>query len=82
MTNPDLPSAAEYTALGLALRTLREHAGISQLEAAERIGIRNTFVSQIENGHRGMRWHTLLAFLRAYNADLRQLADAIDHANK
>jgi len=30
-----------------------------------RPGIRSTFVSLIERGQRGMRWHTLLAMLRA-----------------
>jgi transcriptional regulator with XRE-family HTH domain len=80
MTNPSLPSAAEYAALGRALRELRRSAGLTQVEAAEIVGIRSTFVSLIERGERGMRWHTLLAMLRAYGADLRGLADALDRA--
>jgi transcriptional regulator with XRE-family HTH domain len=80
MTNPRLPSASEYAALGRALRELRRRAGLTQVQAAEIIGIRSTFVSLIERGERGMRWHTLLAFLRAYGADLRQLAHALDEA--
>jgi transcriptional regulator with XRE-family HTH domain len=80
MTNPSLPSAAEYAALGRALRELRRSAGLTQVEAAEIVGIRSTFVSLIERGERGMRWHTLLAMLRAYGADLRDLADALDRA--
>jgi transcriptional regulator with XRE-family HTH domain len=51
---------------------------MTQVQAAEIVGIRSTFVSLIERGERGMRWHTLLAFLRAYGADLRALADALD----
>jgi XRE family transcriptional regulator, fatty acid utilization regulator len=78
MTNPSLPSAAEYAALGRALRDLRRGAGLTQAEAAELVGIRSTFVSLIERGQRGMRWHTLQAMLRAYGADLRDLADAFD----
>jgi len=78
MTNPSLPSAAEYAALGRALKELRRSAGLTQKQAAEIIGIRSTFVSLIERGQRGMRWHTLLAMLRAYGADLRTLADALD----
>lgn len=78
MVNPELPSAADYAALGRALCALRERAELTQKEAAACIGVKDTFVSQIENGHRGMRWHTLLAFLDAYNADLHDLADAID----
>lgn len=78
MTNPDLPSADDYVALGGALRTLRLAAGLTQEQAATEIDIGSTFVSQIENGHRGMRWHTLLAFLAAYDTDLHVLADTID----
>jgi transcriptional regulator with XRE-family HTH domain len=80
MTNPSLPSAAEYAALGRALRELRRSAGLTQKQAAEIIGIRSTFISLIERGQRGMRWHTLLAMLRAYGADLRALADALERA--
>jgi transcriptional regulator with XRE-family HTH domain len=80
MANPKLPAAEEYAALGRALRELRRSAGLTQQQAAEIIGIRSTFVSLIERGQRGMRWHTLLAMLRAYGADLRALADTLDNA--
>jgi transcriptional regulator with XRE-family HTH domain len=78
MSKPRLPAAEEYVALGRALRQLRSDAGLTQVEAAEIVGIRSTFVSLIERGERGMRWHTLQAFLRAYGADLHQLADELD----
>jgi len=78
MTNPRLPSASEYAALGRALRELRRSAGLTQKQAGEIIGIRSTFVSLVERGERGMRWHTLQAMLRAYGADLHALADAIE----
>lgn len=78
MVNPELPSAGDYAALGRGLCALRERAEMTQKDAAAQIGVRDTFVSQIENGHRGMRWHTLLAFLAAYDADLHDLADAIE----
>jgi transcriptional regulator with XRE-family HTH domain len=79
--NPDLPSAHDYALLGLALRSLRNRAGLKQAQAADKIGVRDAFLSQIEHGKRGMRWHTLLAILNTYDADLRQLADAIDEAS-
>ncbi len=81
MTNPSLPSAAEYAALGRALGELRHSAGLTQVQTAELVGIRSTFVSLIERGQRGMRWHTLLAFLRAYHADLHALADTLEREN-
>ena len=77
MTKPRLPAAGEYAALGRALRGLRHEAGLTQVQAAEIVGIRSTFVSLIERGERGMRWHTLLAFLRAYGADLHRLAEVL-----
>jgi transcriptional regulator with XRE-family HTH domain len=78
MSNQRLASADEYAALGRALRQLRRTADLTQVQAAEMVGIRSTFVSLIERGERGMRWHTLLAFLRAYGADLHALADALE----
>lgn len=74
MTNPDLPSAPLYVALGQALRVLRKRAGLTQQEVAEIVGIRSTFVSQIENGARGMRFHTMIAMLDACEADLGALS--------
>jgi len=62
------------------MRGLRKRAGLTQVQVAERIGIRSTFVSQIENGARGMRWHTMLALLDACNADLDDLASAYKRA--
>ncbi|HXD54637.1 MAG TPA: helix-turn-helix transcriptional regulator [Solirubrobacteraceae bacterium] len=82
MTKPRVSAASEYAALGRALRGLRHEAGLTQAQAAEIVGIRSTFVSLIERGERGMRWHTLLAFLRAYGADLHRLADVLGESHK
>jgi transcriptional regulator with XRE-family HTH domain len=78
MSKPRLPAAEEYAALGRALRRLRRASGMTQVQAAELIGTRSTFISLIERGERGMRWHTLQAMLRAYGADLHALADVLD----
>lgn len=67
-----------YRTLGKALRELREQAQLTQEQLAGKVEIGATYVSQVENGHRGIRWHTLLGFLRALDADLRQLGEAID----
>ncbi|MGP0103601.1 MAG: helix-turn-helix domain-containing protein [Solirubrobacteraceae bacterium] len=63
--------------LGRALRALRDRAGLTQEQLASRVEVGATYVSQVENGHRGVRWHTLLHFLSALGVDLHQLADAI-----
>ncbi len=78
MPTSRLPSASEYAALGRALKELRHEAGLTQKQAGEIIGVRLTFISLVERGERGMRWHTLLALLRAYDADLGALAEAIE----
>jgi transcriptional regulator with XRE-family HTH domain len=72
------PDTDAYRILGKALRELREQAGLTQEALAARVEIGATYVSQVENGHRGIRWHTLLAFLRALDVNLGQLGEAID----
>lgn len=72
------PDTDAYRILGKALRELREQAGLTQEALAARVDIGATYVSQVENGHRGIRWHTLLAFLAALDVDLRQLGEAMD----
>jgi hypothetical protein len=49
-------------------------------QLAERFGAHPTFVGRVERGQRGVRWNTAMRFLRALDADLRQLADAFDQA--
>lgn len=75
-----MPEAAtsEYLTLGRALRQLRDQAGLKQADVSARADIGIAYVSQIERGRRGVRWHTLLQILAALDADLHQLADAID----
>jgi transcriptional regulator with XRE-family HTH domain len=70
----DPPHAVEYVKLGRALARLRRKAGLTQVQAGARIGLRPQFVSEVENGRRGMRWHTLTATVRAYGATLADLA--------
>ncbi len=68
----------DQVALGRALRELRDRAGITQGELADRIGIDLTYVSRVERGKRGVRWHTVLRFLRALDASLGDLTAAIE----
>ncbi len=53
-------------------------AGLTQEELSERVGIGVAYLSRLENGHRGARWHTVMRLLRALNATLADLGDAID----
>jgi transcriptional regulator with XRE-family HTH domain len=68
--------------LGRALRVLRDQAGITQEQLATRLRMDATYISRIERGRRGVQWLTVQRFLRALDADLHQLADAIAEAEK
>ena len=74
MTAPD----DDYIALGRALAALRRRAGLTQAEAGDRAGIRNTHVSAVERGERGLSYKTMLALLRGYDVGLRELVDMIE----
>ncbi|MGA9876453.1 MAG: helix-turn-helix transcriptional regulator [Solirubrobacteraceae bacterium] len=63
--------------LGQALQILRERAKLTQDELAARLDIHPTYVSQVERGRRGVRWHTVMRFLDAAEASLHQLANAV-----
>jgi HTH-type transcriptional regulator/antitoxin HipB len=75
----DLPDATrDQRVLGRALRALRNRAGITQEELAARAGTTGTYVSLVENGHRGVRWHTIMRLLRAMGTNARNLGVEID----
>jgi transcriptional regulator with XRE-family HTH domain len=78
MTTPKVQHADDYNHLGCALAQLRQASGLTQLQAGDRIGIRANFVSEVERGNRGMRWHSLLKMLDVYGSDLHDLAAALD----
>jgi transcriptional regulator with XRE-family HTH domain len=55
---------------------------MTQEQVADEMGADATFVSRIERGKRGIRWPTLIRFLRVLEADLHQLADEIDKVER
>jgi len=52
------------------LRQARKDAGLSQIEAAKRLGCRQTFISKIECGGRRIDVAELLLLLRAYEIEI------------
>jgi transcriptional regulator with XRE-family HTH domain len=73
---PDAPDAVrDQVILGATLRALRERAALTQEEFGARAGMSATYLSQLENGHRGIRWATVMRILRALDLDLTDLAD-------
>jgi transcriptional regulator with XRE-family HTH domain len=72
----------DHRTFGRALRQLRRDAGLTQQELAARVGIGVEYVSRLENGHRGARWHTVMRLLRALDATLADLGKAIDQLDQ
>jgi transcriptional regulator with XRE-family HTH domain len=79
---PTDASIRDHKLLGTALRELRTQAGLTQEELGARADIGVSYLSQLENGHRGVGWHSVTRLLEGIGADLRQLADAIEGAEK
>ncbi len=73
---------ADLIVLGRALRILRHQAGVTQEQLAALLKMDPTYISRIERGRRGVQWLTVQRFLRALNANLHQLADAITEAQE
>jgi len=68
----------DYVALASALRVLRKRAGLTQAQVAELVGVRNTYVSQVEHAQKGVATRTMLRMLNAYGATLADLAREIE----
>jgi transcriptional regulator with XRE-family HTH domain len=81
VANPasDAELARDQVILGATLRALREHADLTQEQLGERIGMSDTYLSQLENGRRGIRWTTVMRILRALGLDLTDLAEEYPH---
>lgn len=71
-------AARDHRTVGRALRALRHRASLTQEELARRSGIDVTYVSQVENGRRGVRWHTVMRLLRGLDMSVSDLGAEID----
>lgn len=60
-----MPKKAEPTGFGLKLKELREAAGLSQQELADRIGFHKLSVAKIEQGIREPTWSSVKAISEA-----------------
>jgi transcriptional regulator with XRE-family HTH domain len=68
----------DQVVLGRALRELRNRAELRQDELGARLGIDATYISQVENGRRGVRWHTVMRFLRSLEVRVGDFAAVIE----
>jgi DNA-binding XRE family transcriptional regulator len=66
----------ERKRLGMRLRELRMHRGLTQEQAAEMIGIHPKYMPRVEAGRANLTFDTLLAAAVAYNVGLSDLFPA------
>ena len=70
-----MPTTGEpQRALGLAIRELRENAGISQEDLAHAAGVTTGTISAIERGRSNPTWATAKAIAAALDVSLTELA--------
>jgi transcriptional regulator with XRE-family HTH domain len=79
---PTNSSEGDHLVLGRALRSLRRAAGLTQPQLGERANIGVSYLSQLENGHRGVGWHTVMRLLRALDCDLRELSRELERTER
>jgi transcriptional regulator with XRE-family HTH domain len=72
------PILASQRALGAALRELRNRVGLTQKELGARASADDTYLSQVETGHRDIRWSTVTRLLRALDATISDLAAEVE----
>jgi transcriptional regulator with XRE-family HTH domain len=70
---------SDYVMLGHALAALRRKAGKTQVQSARTVGVRSTYISQLERGLRAPSWRTTFALLQSYHATLADLAREAEH---
>lgn len=66
---------AEYAAFARRLREAREEAGLSQEQAARRLGRGQSFVSKCESGERRVDVVELKAFAKVYGVPMSFFTD-------
>jgi predicted transcriptional regulator len=72
--------ATQAYILGFRLAQLREDVGISQTELAQRMGVSQPRISQLEQGDPGqMELDTIRRYIAALGGRMRVIADFDDH---
>jgi transcriptional regulator with XRE-family HTH domain len=71
-TQPDV------SRLGRVLRTLREEAGLSQEDLADKADLHRTYIGGIERGERNPSFKSLARILKALGASWREFGARLD----
>jgi XRE family transcriptional regulator, fatty acid utilization regulator len=56
-----------------SIRRLRESLGLTQREFAEKVGVHQVYVSQLESGSQGLGHQTALRILDEYRREMAEL---------
>jgi XRE family transcriptional regulator, regulator of sulfur utilization len=78
----ELTTEQDQLILGMALRSLRNDAGLTQEQLAERLKVDPTFVGRLERGQRGAHWRTIRRILAALDTTVARFASAIERAER
>jgi transcriptional regulator with XRE-family HTH domain len=78
----ELTAEQDQVVLGMALRSLRNDAGLTQEQLAARLTVDATFVGRLERGQRGAHWRTIRRILAALDTTVAQFASAIERAER
>jgi transcriptional regulator with XRE-family HTH domain len=73
------PLSPEHAALGRAVVELREEAGLTQEQLAERMGTTFTRVGLLERGETDPKFTTLRRLARGLDIKMTKLAGRIEH---
>jgi transcriptional regulator with XRE-family HTH domain len=73
-------NAESRRVLGLAVRELRQRAGLLQRELAANMGTVDTYISHLEHGRVDIKWSTLRRLLDTLDASVSNFASAIQKA--
>lgn len=76
------PLSAEHEALGRAVVELREEAGLTQEQLAERMGTTFTRVGLLERGETDPRYTTLRRLARGLGIRMASLTDRVEHLHE
>jgi transcriptional regulator with XRE-family HTH domain len=63
--------------LGLRLRQLRKKKGLTQVELADYLGLRRTYISDLEHGKRNVSLLTLEVIARGFGLSVSELLKRI-----
>jgi transcriptional regulator with XRE-family HTH domain len=73
-----MEEAVVQRTLGLAVKELRNGAGITQEELSGRTGVHPTYISDVERGARNPSWSTLAKLVGGLGSSMQALGEAFD----